>query len=179
MSALLRVMYAPLDYIHPDYFPAAVVPLAPVVQQAVNHTLIQRFSLATKLDFSLKTSDFSKRLVADWHLIPQVAYLLGCKLARGSLAVNGKLAELPVNARRFVELPVACPACYLAEPVTKANIELCGAHYLYLLQQHLPSALGQRLKLMFSTEKQVVSESMVLNRSLLTFAFDYAKNSSN
>ena len=179
MHTLLRVMYAPLDYIHPDYFPAVVVPLEPAIQQAVNHTLIQRFSLSTTLDFSLKTSDFSKRLVSDWHLIPQVSFLLGCKLARGSLAVGGKLAALPDTARRFIELPIACPICDLNMPVTKAGIELCGAHYLYLLRQHLPTALGQRLALLFPPEGSKVTEPMVLSRSLLTFAFDYAKNSAN
>jgi type III secretion system OrgA/MxiK family protein len=177
--ALLRVMYAPMDYIHQDYFSAPGTLLTPCMQQAVNHILIQRFSLLTKLDFSLQTSDFSQRLVQDWNLIPTVAWLLGCKLARGNMVIGGHIARLPVSARRFVELPIECPSVGLNVPVTKSHLEMHGARYLYILMRHLPLALGQRLPLMFGNGEQSPHSGLVLNRTLLTFAFDYATNTSN
>lgn len=174
--ALLRVMYAPMDYIHSDYFATLECEITPALQQAVNHTLIKRFGLATDLNFELKASDFSQRLVADWHLVPQAAWLLGCKIARGSLAKTGQLATLPSIARRFIELPVACDPLELNGAVTKARLEAHGARYLMQLRQQLPEALGQRLPLLFSRDESSAFQGMALNRSLLTFAFDYAKN---
>jgi type III secretion system OrgA/MxiK family protein len=176
MPALLRVMYAPLDYIHPDYFPTPECEITPALQQAVNHTLIKRFELTTALDFSLKSSDFSQRLVADWHLAQRAAWLLGCKMARGSLAKTGRLATLPQLARRFIELPIACNPVELAGAITDARLEAHGARYLIQLQQQLPQALAQRLPLLFSRDESGPLQGMALDRSLLTFAFDYAKN---
>lgn len=177
--ALLRVMYAPLDYIHPVYFPAPSVVLTPSVQMAVNHILIERFALSTNIDFKLQASDFSQRLVSDWKQIPQVAWLLGCKLARGSLVMRGQLAGLPTIARRFIELPALCPDCPLDLPITREKLELHGARYMAQLQAQLPQALGQRFSLMFAPELKSVYPAITLNRSLLHFAFDYAKNYTN
>jgi type III secretion system OrgA/MxiK family protein len=172
---LLRTMYAPLDYIHPKRFPKPADDLSPVLQQVINRTLIQRFGLATALDFNLQSSDFSQRLVSDWKNIRRAAWLLGCKLARGNLAFNGQLATLPAAARQFIELPVACPSIPLDSLVDQFSLEMHGSRYVFLLAQHLPTALEQRLRLLFVTEK--APHDCVLNRSLLTFAFDYAKNS--
>jgi len=177
--ALLRVMYAPLDYIHPHYFSEPSVTLTPSVQMAVNHILIERFGLRTEINFNLQVSDFSQRLVADWKWVPQVTWLLGCKLARGSLAVRGQLASLPEVARRFIELPVLCPACGIDMPVTRDKLELHGARYLAEIRSQLPPALAQRFSLMFKPDDHLPLPGVVLNRSLLNFAFDYAKNSSH
>jgi type III secretion system OrgA/MxiK family protein len=176
---LLRIMYAPLDYIHERHFPKPVCTMSSALQQAVNHALIKRFSLSTSIDFSLQASDFSQRLVVEWKNISEVAWLLGCKLARGTLARNGQLATLSNVARRFVELPISCPAFELTMPVTKSSLEMHGARYLFLLQQQLPAALRQRMQLIFESDKQTAYPGCTLNRSLLTFAFDYAKNSSH
>jgi len=178
-SELLRIMYAPLDYIHERHFSKPTCAMPSALQQAVNHELIRRFSLSTAIDFPLQTRDFSHRLVVEWKSVPEVAWLLGCKLARGTLARYGQLATLPNMARRFVELPIACPAVELTMPVTKSSLEMHGARYLFLLQQQLPAALGQRLHLVFEPDKQTNYLECTLNRSLLTFAFDYAKNSSH
>lgn len=175
--SLLRVMYAPLDYVHVTRFSKPGCGLSRAVQQSVNRTLIQRYELTTALDFSISTGDFSQRLVDDWELLPTVAWLLGCKLARGSLARSGQLAALPVAAHRFIALPIACPACSSEIRVSSAQIELLGARYLYQLQENLPRALAQRLSLVFPADYDVMPINLSLNRSLLTFAFDYAKNS--
>ena len=176
LPSLLRVMYAPLDYIHPHYFQGPAISMPPALQQAINHALIKRFSLTTSIDFKLQSSDFSHLLVQHWSLIPEVAWLLGCKLARGSLARNGYLATLPGVARQFIELPLACSPCELnGEPTTEA-IRQHGARYLFLLKQQLPVALAQRLGLLFAPQNGADSQAAILNRSLLTFAFDYAQN---
>jgi type III secretion system OrgA/MxiK family protein len=177
LPKLLRVMYAPLDYIHPGHFAASSIPQP--LHHAVNHTLIQRFGLATAIDFQLQSADLSHLLVQEWHAIGDVAWLLGCKLARGSFAMNGQLLALPGVARQFIELPLACPAMPLAGPLGAADadkIRQHGARYLFLLKQKLPAALAQRLTLMFAPEVGEPDPGVILNRSLLTFAFDYAKN---
>jgi type III secretion system OrgA/MxiK family protein len=176
-SDLLRIMYAPLDYIHSNHFAAPTVTLTPALEQAINHTLIQRYALSTEINFLPQSSDFSLRLVSEWKNIPAAAWLLGCKLARGSLARSGQLATLPTIARRFIELPIACPAIELATPLVKSSLAVHGGRYLFLLKQNLPAALGQRLPLFFESDMAVEHHRCTLNRSLLTFAFDYAKNS--
>jgi type III secretion system OrgA/MxiK family protein len=142
----------------------------------INHALIRRFSLKSRIDFKLQSDDFSSLLVSQWCAIPDVAWLLGCKLARGSLARNGYLATLPEVARRFIELPLVCPSCDLDAELTKENIRQHGASYLYLLKPQLPVALAQRLSLLFAPSVRANMNAGILNRSLLTFAFDYAKN---
>lgn len=176
LPSLLRVMYAPLDYIHPLYFSTPKEAIPQALQQAVNHALIRRFELGTAVDFKLQSSDFSYLLVQQWHLIPDVAWLLGCKLARGSLAMNGRLASLPDLARQFIELPLACPPVPLTGPVTTESLRSHGARYLFLLQRQLPATLAQRLNLLFAPDVGESDKTAILNRSLLTFAFDYAKN---
>jgi type III secretion system OrgA/MxiK family protein len=181
---LLRVMYAPLDYIHPDRFsytgngPAGSVPaltMVPAISRTINHELIRRYALPVKLDFVLSHTNFSDRLVSEWHQVRRAAWLLGCKLARGSLARNGGYARLPDLARRFVAIPLDCPALELAQPVTSAGLEMHGAAYLLALRGQLPSALAERLPLLFEPATESKIWSGPLNRSLLTFAFDYAK----
>ena len=93
--------------------------------------------------------------------------------------MGGHLARLPVNARRFIELPIACPSIPINVPISKSGLELHGARYLYLLREHMPVALGQRLPLMFSSDEKTEHHGVSLNRSLLTFGFDYAKNTSH
>ncbi len=176
MTGLLRVMYAPLDYIHPGHFTKPDCALTASEQQAINHTLIRRYRLKTSLDFPANSTEIA-RLAAAWGRIPQVAWLLGCKLARGSLAMNGQLAALPASARQFVELPVFCPSLFLNGPMTRAALEMHGARYLFQWQRQLPESLAQRLPLLFAPDAGGPHESPVPNRSLLTFAFDYAKNS--
>ena len=53
------------------------------------------------------------------------------------------------------------------------------ADYLVQLQQNLPQALAQRLPLLFAPVGNGALQGVNLNRSLLTFAFDYAKNTSH
>lgn len=189
-TLLLRVMYAPLDYVHPQRFAKPAGLLSSGVQQAVNHHLIKQYSLPTTLDFTLGSGDFSQRLVNEWKLLPIVAWLLGCKIVRGSLAMNGQFPVLPAVAQRFIALPVPCPALPSAVSVSKSDIELIGARYLSQLSPHLPLAIAKRLPLVFAPEpgdkenllSDLLSDSSVnspINRSLLTFAFDYAKNSSD
>lgn len=182
MMSLLRVMYAPLDYVHPQRFHKPAEVLSSGVQQAVNHHLIRQYSLPTALDFSVSSGDFSQRLISDWKLLRKVAWLLGCKIARGSLAMSGQLIALPAVAQRFIALPVPCSATSSDASVSTSDIELIGARYLYQLQPQLPAALGQRLSLVFAPESDTADKlipDLSLNRSLLTFAFDYAKNSSD
>ena len=173
--ALLRVMYAPIDYIHPHYFPTPTVQLSPALQTAVNHVLIERYALIKSIDFRLETRNFSEQVVANWKHVPKIAWLLGCKLARGSLALNGQLASLPREARSFIELPIACPAEPVDLKINRNKLELLGARYLYQLHSQLPAALGQRLELMFAPDMRQPLNGGGLNRSLLNFAFDHAK----
>lgn len=172
--ALLRVLYAPLDYIHPVYSVRPESGLPSAVQLALNHALIQRFSLTTQMDHLLPLNDFTARLVEAWALIPQVAWLLGCKLARGTLALNGQLAGLAPVARQFIALPVACPSIELTLPCTKENIIMHGAAAL-LAQQWSPM-LHQRLRLLFAPETADELAGCKINRSLVNFALDYAQN---
>jgi type III secretion system OrgA/MxiK family protein len=185
-NSLLRVMYAPLDYVHTQRFQQPALALSSGMQQAVNHHLIKQYSLPTVLDFSVSSNDFSQRLISDWKLLPVVAWLLGCKIARGSLAMSGQLAALPALAQRFIALPVPCSAIASDVSVSKEEIEQIGARYLYQLKPQLPAAIAERLPLVFAPESAPESDNadklipdLSLNRSLLTFAFDYAKNSSN
>jgi type III secretion system OrgA/MxiK family protein len=186
-ESLLRVMYAPFDYVHPQRFIKPAGFLSAGVQQALNHHLIKQYQLPTALDFAVETANFSQRLIKDWKLLPTVAWLLGCKIVRGSLAIGGRLAALPEIAQRFVVLPVPCPAYpstfSTGGTLSKSEIELVGARYLRQLQAQLPAALAQRLALVFSPEADNDVDQSIpdwsLNRSLLTFAFDYAQNSSD
>lgn len=185
-ESLLRVMYAPFDYVHPRRFLKPTGFLSTGVQRALNHHLIKQYKLSTELDFTVEQANFSQRLVNEWKLLPTVAWLLGCKIVRGSLAIGGQLAALPEIAQRFVVLPIPCPAYpstfSAGTALSRSEIELVGARYLYQLQPHLPAALAQRLALVFAPESDNVDKSvpdLSLNRSLLTFAFDYAKNSSD
>jgi len=189
-TLLLRVMYAPLDYVNPQRFVKPAGVLSPGVQRAVNHHLIKQYGLPTALDFTVGSGDFSQRLVSEWKLLPLVAWLLGCKIVRGSLAMNGQFPALPPVAQRFIALPVPCPALPSAISVSKSDIELIGARYLSQLAPHLPAALAQRLPLVFAPEpgdKENLLSGLLydpcvnspINRSLITFAFDYAKNSSD
>lgn len=184
MMPLLRVMYAPLDYIHPQRFKKPVESLSGSLQQAINHHLIQQHDLPTALDFAISSGDISQSLVTDWKLLPKAAWLLGCKIARGGLAIGGQFAALPAVAQRFIALPVPC-AAYPSDTIVVArpDLELIGARYLYQLQPYLPAALAKRLPLVFgpdseqanSTADKVLSE-LPMNRSLFTFAFDYARS---
>lgn len=180
MMSLLRVMYAPLDYIHPKRFKKPVADLSTSLQQAVNHHLLKQYALPSALDFQLDSRDYSQQLVDGWKLLPKVAWLLGCKIARGSLAVSGRLAALPQVAQRFVALPIPCSAYPSDASVAESDFEQIGARYLYQLQSSLPVALAHRLPLVFAPESDNMDKfisDVPLNRSLLTFAFDYAKNS--
>jgi type III secretion system OrgA/MxiK family protein len=182
MMSLLRVMYAPLDYIHPKRFLKPTEDLSPCVQQVVNNHLIKQYNLLTALDFSVGSDNFSQPLVSGWRLLPRVARLLGCKIARGSMARNGQFVALPLVAQRFISLPVPCPAYPSDASFSESDIELIGARYLYQQKPHLPAALAQRLSLVFAPEVENIDQTMpslTFNRSLLTFAFDYAKNSSD
>lgn len=185
MMSLLRIMYAPLDYVHSQRFLKPTEVLSPSLQQVVNHSLIKRYKLITELGFTVNSNDISHRVITCWNLLPKVAWLLGCKLARGSLAVGGQLATLPEVARRFVSLPLPCPAYPANTSFSPDDIELLGARYLYQLKPDLPEALAQRLPLSFAPESEVIDNAneaqpaIFLNRSLITFAFDYAQNPSN
>ena len=174
-TAMLRVMYAPLDYIHPVYFSRPIGVLSPTVQLALNHLLIQRFALITTLDQLHPLNDFTASVVSAWLMIPQATWLLGCKLARGTLAMNGQLAALAPVARQFIALPVACPAIELNMPCTKENLTMHGA--AALLAQAWPSALQQRLRLLFDPQTPDQLAGCKINRSLINFALDYAQNS--
>lgn len=174
-AQLLRVMYAPLDYIHSDHFHLSDVTLAPAVKSAINHQLIRRFDLSTALDFDLRSNDVGRRLVTEWDSVRQAAWLIGCKLARGTLARHGHFAKLPQSARQFVAIPLICPALDLTEPVTRSSLEIHGGRCLLALSPHLPVAIAQRLALLLPSGSERDPWQGPLNRSLLTFAFDYAK----
>ena len=174
-AELLRVMYAPLDYIHPDHFPTPRTALKPAVSAAINHHLIRRFDLRTDIDSGLCDTGFNERLVNEWALIREAVWLIGCKLARAALARHGEFTKLSGPARQFVAVPLLCPALELIGPITRTNLEIHGGRYLLGLHQQLPPALVQRLVLLLPAGADHNPWHGGVNRSLLTFAFDYAK----
>lgn len=184
-AALLQAMYAPLDYIHGarvDFaLPAAdsSETFTPGLRQALNHALIKRLALPVRVDFDLTPADFSAQLIDNWQHLRQVAHLVGCKLARGTLAQHRYFGLLPDATRRFVALPIECPVIPLSAPLQPEQLELHGARYLLALCEQLPAALARRLPLVFAPGVADGVWQGHINRSLLTFAIDYAKTTPN
>ncbi len=72
-------------------------------------------------------------------------------------------------------MPLTCPAEELTGQVTRSTLELHGGRYLLAFRAQLPTPLAQRLALLLPSGVDLHPWQGAVNRSLLTFAFDYAK----
>ncbi|STQ90189.1 hypothetical protein [Iodobacter fluviatilis] len=177
MKQLLSVLYAPVDYIHPQRFKSLGSPQGPVQQQLLNSHILAHFGLCSDLP-TAATSVLMRTLVSNWRYLRVAATLLGCKLGRADFVRSGQLASLSLMQQRYLGLPIITPQIALPDQgCSQTRAQALGASYLLLFVPQLPLPLAQRLPLLFAPEQLNIAMPSGLepNYTLLNFAIDYAK----
>lgn len=147
-ATLLRVLYDPVSY-YPTWRHAASR-LGPRQRSSLNAWLIKRESLPAYAAPSSAEHGLSRRLVAGWDRLPQVARLLACAKQRRRLAGSRLYLAQPPYVHVFLRLPFA-PATAEASFTTDAELLQWGGHYLLQgLRNRVPDWLLARVALQFA-----------------------------
>src|SRR5690348_16335275 len=80
--ALLRIMYAPLDYAHPDYRTIADIDLLRLPPRLANQLLLDHYGFANKIDFDLDTNADARQCLNHWARLPRICHLMGVQCLR-------------------------------------------------------------------------------------------------
>ncbi|GEM_PF-473748 len=146
-ATLLRVLYDPVSY-YPSWQHVASR-LGPRQRSSLNAWLIKRESLPAYAAPSPAEDGVSRRLLAGWDRLPQVARLLACAKQRRRLAGSRLYLAQPPYVHAFLRLPFA-PATAEAGFATDAELLQWGGHYLLQgLRSRVPDWLLARVALQF------------------------------
>ncbi|WZV79564.1 type III secretion apparatus protein OrgA/MxiK [Burkholderia pseudomallei] len=99
--ALMRVMYGPLGYAHPDHRTIADVDLARMPADVANQWLIDHHRLDTAIDFDWRGAPRAAPCVDHWARLPRIAYLIGVQRLRAALVERGRYVRLDASSQRL------------------------------------------------------------------------------
>lgn len=148
--ALMRVMYGPLGYAHPDHRTITGVDLARMPADVANQWLIDHHRLDTAIDFDWRGAPRAAPCVDHWARLPRIAYLIGVQRLRAALVERGRYVRLDASSQRFLCMPLAAvPKAACAGMPDEDAIVAAGAACLTAALHDAPRALRQRLPLLF------------------------------
>ncbi len=173
-SRLLKIMYAPGDYILPEHLDAFPYQKAIKSNALLNEFIIEQHQLSRNIDFSFTPGPFISSVIKGWQHIPRAAMLTGCHLLRTPLIFSGTIHKLDAICRSFTKLPltITLPAQPL-NAITTETLQSTGASTLIATLRNFSPALAQRASLMFPAS--LIKTSDMITPSILIMAFDYAK----
>jgi type III secretion system OrgA/MxiK family protein len=147
-AQLLNVMYDPLAYAAPSAR-SAVPRTGPIAWQ--NRKLIEHHGLACRIDFAPEVEH--AWWIEHWPSLRRMAFLIGCRCLRDTLVAERHLLHLDPAARRFTMLPVVAPSTSAGflpgQPIDDLILHAQGFRLIDTLSARLPTALRQRLALLF------------------------------
>ncbi len=173
---ILKIMYAPLYYIHYSYL-GKLKHNKEFSDELINFWIIKHNQLSELPEGFIfhDKDDIEFLLVNNWQLLPNIALLIGCYLDRTS-SHKGIVDSL--NCHLFISLPLQCQVKYV-EAYHACDVIAVGISFLLELGSNLPPALRQRFLLMFP-EGIILPKLCVFktpdNINLLKMAIVYAKN---
>ncbi|WP_175107160.1 hypothetical protein [Pararobbsia alpina] len=178
-AQLLRVMYDPLFYAAPSAREACPTTGSAAWQ---NRKLIEHHRLACRIDFTLDAE--RSWWIEHWSSLRRIAFLIGCRCLRDTLATEGGLLHLDPVARRFALLPIVAPHAS-AKPLhgrraDDAVLHAQGFGVIGSIAIRLPYALRQRLALIFHDVEGISRDMAMPNASapypmLISTASRYAQ----
>jgi type III secretion system OrgA/MxiK family protein len=149
-AALLKIMYAPCAYAHPEHRTIAGVDLDRVPASAANQLLIDHYALDTRIDFDLRADPEAARCLDSWIHLRRICFLMGVQCLRTALVERARYLRLDPLAQRFLCLPlrpVQAAPC-VAEP-DGTQILAAGSACVAAVFRRFPEPLRQRLPLLF------------------------------
>jgi type III secretion system OrgA/MxiK family protein len=170
------ILFDPLSYLHPQRLRLPAALDSPRQRAVVNDMLVSGHRLDCHWPAGPLNSA-ARQFLRHWPRLPQAAYLIGCQTLRAALGWQGGLLRLPAWAQDFAIMGLDSPGGI--EPSRSlAHNDLLRAGYSHLLawKEELPSALAQRLALLFPP---IVDGMPAASGSpdvlLLTLALQYAQ----
>ena len=176
---ILRVMYNPLSYIHPEYVTEHLSSDLIINETFVNYWIIEHFQLSNPPDDWYPDDIISELLLLHWDFLPEICQLLGGYLSRHHLLKNPSFLLTNTMLLSFISLPLLVDVKIHAD-MDQLTIDRIGVAFLSSLSSGLQSGLQQRIPLHFSPSADVFNLSVSLtpgNINLLKMAAIYAKNS--
>ena len=183
-AALLKIMYAPCAYAHPEHRSIDGVGLEHVPDSVANQLLIDHYGLDTRIDFDLRSDSEAKQCLDYWVHLPRICFLMGIQCLRSVLVAQARYLRLDPLAQRFLCLPLrpvqAAPR--VAEP-DGTHILAAGSACVAAVLRRFPEPLRQRLPLLFPKAfephlrdqlSRDPSHRIGWHPSLFSFAVNYA-----
>jgi type III secretion system OrgA/MxiK family protein len=154
---LLRVMYDPLAYASSTSCEAEDT-MDWIAWQ--NRQLIERHHLICRIDFTIDAE--LGWWLEHWASLRRIAFLIGCRCLRDTLAAERRLLHLDSLARQFALLPIVAPHVNSKRLCGRGADDLAlhaqGFYVLESLASGLPDALRQRLALIFHDVEERVHD---------------------
>jgi hypothetical protein len=174
---LAEILACPANYVHPSWLRATG--LADASRSAVNLMLHRRLELGGTLDLdsiAAQRSEFLAMVIEHWAELPHLAYVMGLLTGRRAAVLEGE-ERVPSGSRlqELLKLPLVLPRLRLAGEGTGSAMHYGVACFNELLVD-LPSALAERIKLLFDYEYRAgwecaphlrSSERALLHRTLI------------
>ncbi|WP_199154773.1 type III secretion apparatus protein OrgA/MxiK [Chromobacterium sp. ASV23] len=174
-SALQRVLFDPLAYLHPRrlLLPVDLTEQA-AARSAVNSLLISVFQMRHDCD-DAQLDPLARQWLRHWHRLPQTAYLIGCHALRADLAWRAGQLILPEWALTFTTIALPTEAASRQNIPGHDAILRAGYGRLQPWRARLPVPLAQRLPLLFPPHVDSVASQQGADPLILTLALQHAQ----
>lgn len=179
-EALRKILFEPLDYLHPHRATIPAVFEGKQARMIVNQALLRGFKFGKCDNQQTVLGPWAERWVVHWSRLTTVAYLMGVQLAGTQLAVGGRLCMLEPFARTFlrVNLRGHTQVILADEDDLETSLTALGLSALLSWKLHIPEALIERLPLLFAPRVVTLQKSLppqTLNSSLFLLAVQHAR----
>ncbi|WP_339058235.1 type III secretion apparatus protein OrgA/MxiK [Candidatus Regiella endosymbiont of Tuberolachnus salignus] len=176
VTPLDRILFDPVSYIHPARFKLPSLLRGEKSRSLLNDMLINQYHLSTEQPLIV---GFTQQLIARWHYLPQISFLIACQRHRAILSRQGVLQRFPAWIQQFAKLNlVAALPCQINQHVNFIQLLADGAREMGLWHDQLPRSLRQRILLLFPPDIDSMvqkGKSIDSNALLITLAMQHVK----
>jgi len=171
------LMQQPLSWLHPQRLRLAAPFDSPALRVQLNRLLCEQ---ACPLDLADTQTAMTRLWLQHWRLLPQVAALIGARLAWPHLAAGGRAVGLSASQRAFAgyaALPWLDDVSLDGSPLVE-QLQALGLHALLAFRENVPEGLSERLLLQFAlpvVQRQRDLSPIAPDQALFKLAIQHAR----
>ncbi|SFN66133.1 type III secretion apparatus protein OrgA/MxiK [Izhakiella capsodis] len=175
---IMTILYAPAYYTHESYLPETFLKDDIWEGTLINWWLLKHLKLSNLPNAWQPIDTMLSQLIAQWHLIPATAHLIGGYLLRNHLPKQGAVIMSDPRLLAFISLPLLHQIT-LDDAFTSPDTVSFGITFILGQFPELPVALRQRFLLHFPSGMklpQFPAPKTLNHINLLRMALVYAHN---
>lgn len=167
-----RITWDPVSWCHSSRLPPEGKRSVGIQRSMMNKFFNQRYNLAP-ITSEVVTLPFVDWLLKNWFYLHDACFYMACQRYRRSIYNETQFCE---GIKRYKRLNLINPVVFPHGEVDIKTLQMLASRELSFMGAELPSAINQRLSLIFEEREDKFTGSPSFNKSYLMMAVNHARS---